>query len=188
MLKDSHEWQAYLEEVAQWNTSRLDVPGSFSVCIEEKFWQQTSTVPLPDQRLFTTLTLPLRIHLARGSELGCDISERDCRVIVDAMNVYWLQAGIVWELLEVTSTEWSDDRDGTRSSIVAARDDIWGLKRDKNTGAMMNKGFRRDLYLQKLLPDAEKETDTFDVYVFDFIGQQSQGKDSATDFCWSCCS
>lgn len=164
-----------MENVRRWKKSRLEVPGSFSDAAEERFWQLARAVPLPDQRSFTTLALPLRIHLARGSELGCDMSEEDCRVIVIAMNIYWQQAGIVWELLEVKLAEWQDDHDGSRSSVLTAREAIWSLSRDKNTGAMMNKGFRKNLFLRNLLPNAVNDIDTFDVHLFDFIGHESQG-------------
>ena len=175
MLSDDYEWNQYLKDVVRWKMSRIEVPGSFADATEERFWQLARAVPFPDQRLFTTLVLPLRIHLARGNELGCDLSEEDCRVVVTEMNVYWQQAGIVWELLEVKLTEWRDDYDGSRSSTLAAREAIWSLSRDKNTGMMMNKGFRKNLFLQELLPEAVKDTDTFDVYMFDFIGHESQG-------------
>jgi len=175
MLSNNYEWQEYLENVTRWKKSRLEVPGSFSDAAEEIFRQLARALSLPDQRSFTTLTLPLRIHLARGSELGCDISEEDCRVIVTALNIFWQQAGIVWKLLEVKLTEWQDDHDGSRSSILTARECIWSLSRDKNTGTMMNKGFRKNLFLQNLLPNAVNDRDTFDVYLFDFIGHESQG-------------
>lgn len=181
MSTNDDDWEGYLEKVKRWKSSRLGVLGSFSVTIEEKSWLQTCAVPLPDQRSFSILKLPLRIHLARGGELGCDMSEEDCRFIVIVLNRLWLQAGIIWELTEIMPLEWKDDPDGSRSSILAARESIWSLHRDVNTGAMMNKGFRRDLFLQKLLPDAAKDMDTFDVYIFDFIGHQSQGTPCVTE-------
>lgn len=39
----------------------------------------------------------------------------------------------------------------------------------------MNKDHRKKLFLQQLLPHAELDLHTFDVYIFDFIGHQSQG-------------
>ena len=52
---------------------------------------------------------------------------------------------------------------------------ILSLKRDPATGMMADKTFRRKLFLDKLLVGYERDLDTFDVYFFDMVGQQSQG-------------
>ena len=51
------------------------------------------------------------------------------------------------------------------------------MDRDPQTGAMRNKSHRRSIFLDKLLPNHchENALKTYDIYFFDFIGQQSQG-------------
>jgi hypothetical protein len=49
------------------------MPGEFSCSLPERMWRLNNTCPLPDLTVVPTLTLPLRIHLAKGPELGCTL-------------------------------------------------------------------------------------------------------------------
>lgn len=175
-LSFTEDWLAYCQHVQEWDASRSLMPGSFSDTTAEHMWRQCCSVPIPATRPFPLLNLPLYLHLTRGSELGCDITSEECyRDLLPVINKYWCQAGIVWSPVQVKIHEWPDDPDGTRRSLERARESIWSLQRDKLTGMMMNKDHRRTLFLQELLPQAEQDLNTFDVYLFDFIGFESQG-------------
>lgn len=95
--------------------------------------------------------------------------------IVPEVNRYWEQAAIEWNLVEVIPLEWPDDPDGTRNSLLEARRDIQKLTRDHDTGMMTNKDLRRKIFLEKLIPTVVNDRSTYDVYMFDFIGEESQG-------------
>jgi hypothetical protein len=169
-------WTEYCEAVDSWKAARQSMPGEFSCSVPERMWRLNNTCPLPDLTVVPTLTLPLRIHLAKGPELGCTLTWEECFTeLVPLMNSYWKQAGIEWDLVEVLPEEWTDDADGGRASIEQARRDIYSLSRDPATGMMAGKGFRRSLFLDRLIPEALQECNTYDIYMFDFVGNESQG-------------
>lgn len=170
------DWNSYIERVQEWRACRSSAPGFFCDTTPEHMWQLCCAVPIPATRPFPVLALPLCLHLARGPELGCDLSFDDCeKEILPGMNAFWNQAGIRWDLIQVKTIEWPDDPDGTRQSLENAKRSVWSLQRDEFSGMMMNKDHRKKLFLEQLLPQAERDLATFDVYIFDFIGHESQG-------------
>lgn len=169
-------WHEYSENVGAWKTARKAIPGEFSCGLDERMWMLAKECPLPELSVMPVLILPLRIHLVRGLELGCSLTLEECfNQLVPSMNQYWKQAGIEWNLIEVVNKEWPDDINGSRVLLNQARCGIHGLCRDPNTGMMAEKGFRRKLFLEHLIPEALQDRATYDVYIFDFIGNESQG-------------
>ena len=122
------------------------------------------------------MVLPLRIHIAQGPEFGCTLTKIECHThLVPSMNEFWSQASIQWNLVDVCEKSWSNDEDGSRSTLECICERIWSLQRDNDTGKMANKEGRREVFLDGLLSGYENDKNTFDLYVFDFIGQESQG-------------
>jgi hypothetical protein len=171
------DWDEYLAAVDAWLRSKITTPGAFALTSVDKMWEMQKCIPLPSISSAPILRLPLRFHLAQGPEFGCSVtSEQLCNELIPQMNKYWAQAAIQWDLVEVLPKVWPDDPDGSRTSLQAARQDMQQLVRDPETGKMTNKGIRRKLFLEQLIPEATSHTDTYDVYLFDFIGEGSQGK------------
>lgn len=170
-------WETYCDAVKCWNEASQTIPGAFSYSVSERMWALSRSCPLPDASTIPIITLPLRLHLVQGPELGCSLTWEQCFLeLVPMMNNYWRQAGIEWDLIEVLSKDWPNDADGGRSLLEQARHDINKLARDPETGMMAGKDRRRAIFLDKLIPEALQQRSTYDVYMFDFIGNGSQGK------------
>jgi hypothetical protein len=176
-------WSAYVAARDQWLAQRRLQPGAFA-SPAETYYNLSCCVPLPLDAI-PILVLPLRVHLARGPEFGCTLTEDDLNFqIVPLMNEYWAQARIEWTLESVESASWPEDMElvdaegteGVRRSLGEVRSGIWNLKRDPETGKMAGKGLRRDLFLGCLLKGFRERADMYDVHVFDFIGEESQGE------------
>lgn len=167
------DWENYVSAVMVWKRSRAAIVGSFAEPARERCWSLCKEICLPDASCFPILILPLRIHLARGDELGCALDPETCRdQLLPIVNSYWEQAGIQWMLNDVVEKHWSDDGS---IDMTALRTQIWSLNRDPATGMMADKDVRRKIFLENLLPDHHLRMDTYDVYFFDLVGQQSQG-------------
>lgn len=95
--------------------------------------------------------------------------------MIEMMNEYWKQAKIEWYLEEILYMNIKSDTKMDENSLLEVRNQIWSLHRDPNTGKMKNKEIRRQLFLDKLMEGYQSDLNTFDVYVFEFIGKESQG-------------
>lgn len=170
-------WEDYEAASELWrrqHTAR--VVGYFACSPEQQAFDQCCTLPIPPIDTAPVLVLPLRFHLSRGPELGCALSERDCQEeILSTVNGLWEQAGVQWFLEGVVKEDWSAVR-SAGVDLCAVRDQIWSLQRDPATGQMAGKEFRRKIFLEQLLLNHAQDMHTFDVYFFDLVGQQSQGK------------
>lgn len=171
------EWLNYERYIQEWTIKSSETnPGHFSENKAYIFWQISNQIPLPDVK--PTLTLPLRFHLCRDSEqqtekiFGCKLSVDDCITMVPIINYFWTMAGIQFSLIGVYEECWEDLTPGTLANI---HEQICSLSRNPQTGQMQNKDLRRKLFLEKLIPHHHTLSDAFDVYMFDFIGQESQG-------------
>jgi hypothetical protein len=170
------EWEQYVTAVDSWRRTINSVPGAFASTNADSMWELQKNIPFPSSSAVPTLRLPLCFHLARGPEFGCSLTEDQLRnELIPEMNRYWAQAAIQWDLVDVIPAEWANDADGSRRSLEIARQDMQQLVRDPETGKMTNKGIRRKLFLEQLIPEASTRTNTYDVYLFDFIGEGSQG-------------
>jgi hypothetical protein len=173
---DGDTWSGYVAARTEWLAQRATQPGAFAESPAETSWNLSRSIPLPTLGTIPILVLPLRIHLASGPEFGCSLTEDEVNFhVVPMMNEYWAQAGIEWTLECVRAMEWPADPDGTRSSLADARNGIWNLRRDPSTGKMAGKDVRRELFLGCLLRGFREAVDAYDVHVFDFIGEESQG-------------
>ena len=171
------DWQSYSSMVKTWLDKRICRPGVFAEPLSEQMWQQSCNIPIPNTELLPLLILPLRIHLSQGCEFGCNLSDDECRnILLPLLNNFWIQAGIQWELVEIAAKKWPNDSDGSRDKLLQLRDKIWSLHRDNETGMMADKNVRKDIFLDNLLSDYVDYTKSYDVYMFDFIGDGSQGE------------
>ena len=173
MQYNNHSEYQQLRQI--WLGERRSQPGTFSCSEEETMWLLCRSIPLPHPSELPILRLPLVIHLAVGEEFGCTITQTECvEILVPQMNMFWCQASIQWDLIEVKLLQWDNDAD-SRSNLYTARENIGKLTRDRSTGMMTNKDLRKRTFLENLIPKSKYDTSTFDVYIFDFIGHESQG-------------
>lgn len=146
-------------------------PGAFAKDSSYNFWKISSEITFPYASP-PTIKLPLRIHLAGGSILGCSITQNDCfDQIIHVVNKLWSQAGIEWELVEVMPLKWDIDD----VQLERLKSEIWSLHRDPTTGMMTGKEKRRNIFLNNLIKEHTQFNRSFDIFMFDFIGQESQG-------------
>ena len=184
--QDKPSTEEYSKQLREWYKKKNNFPGAFRMDIAEAMWAQCKGVQIPLVSELPVLTLPLRIHLAQGPELGCSITMEECFTeLVPIMNEFWTQAGIVWDLIEVAPVQWPNDVDGSRKTIECARKQITLLVRDHSTGKMTNKDLRRSIFIDTLIPNAALSKETYDVYMFDVIGEESQGDTLLISLCSS---
>lgn len=177
-MSSTPTWSAYLELVEKWSIKRSHRPGTFSHSLPEKYWQLSQDVPLPRAMDLPTITLPLRLHLSRGEELGCNLSVEQAQCLVPVINTFWTQAGIQWELIDITCMTWPTtvvSADGEPNLLEFIKKRIWMLQRDPTTGKMAGKDIRRSVFLDTLIREHTTNKYTFDIHIFDYIGQKSQG-------------
>jgi hypothetical protein len=105
--------------------------------------------------------------------IGCSITVNECvEMLLPTINRFWEQASIRFNLTDIIEDSWEEVDYGAMQNIQRC---IWSLERDFNSGKMQNKGMRKNLFLDVLLPHHMNERDAFDIYLFDFIGHRSQG-------------
>jgi hypothetical protein len=182
--KEENPSTTFSQKVEAWLASRNRMPGAFAETVEEKFWSLSKEISLPSVDDIEILILPLRIHLVQGEEFGCSLTKKECQEqLCSSLNEYWWPAGIVWDIVDVPMKEIVDTSEsstyGMSKSIL--REHVWNLKRSKETQQMANKEFRRTIFLGNLIPEHQHSLNTYDIYMFDFIGHESQG---STLFCF----
>jgi len=194
---DPPDWPAYQNAIYIHRKSISSrTPGYFFLLPEERFHLQCLAVPLRLQEQMPLITLPLRIHLVRCSELGCseDLNESTVTEIM-CRNDYWKQAGIQFALSGVNDSNNAKNLEKDKSNRNAgvlernlagmipletcreARHFIVnGLTRGPD-GEMKNKEKRKSMYLDTLLTPLGYQNDltTYDLYFFDMTGMGSQG-------------
>ena len=183
---ENRHWERYQTAIAQHRQSTFCNPESFSLPMEEMYYQQCLVCPLSDvvRTQMPSLVLPLRIHLLRSKELGCssDLNQESMQQIVMQMNRFWEQAGIQFELSGIGNASngiIDHDMDQLLSDTVrqGSKHFIYtGLTRGPD-GRMQNRSKRKELYLNTLLAPFNFRNDksSYDVYFFDMTGNGSQG-------------
>lgn len=173
----ANDWKDYDRFVASHidrSVRQSNVEGSV-VSEEELCWSAVLQRDMPRIEDAPPIVLPLHIHLSRGSHLGCELSIEECREeIVPRLNEIWRSvANISFDLVTVSEHEWPEEVSGTSQGEL--RRQIWNLSRDRASGKMNGKDVRRDIFINKLIGQANINPTTYDVWIFDFIGMKSQG-------------
>ena len=176
--KGQKTWKEYEKSVRNYYDLISSQPGWFSLDQEEQYYRLCQSCSLdPFAGCMPELCLDLRIHLIRNKHLGCSVAlnGESLTTIMKEMNRYWKQAGIRWNLMDVVDQNLTS-RLVPEDKQLKIKDFIHnGLSRGAD-GKMQNKGKRQRVF-HKILSQLEYETlvDTFDVWIFDCIGQGSQG-------------
>jgi len=161
-------------------TCREEQPGFFALSQEEKFYQQCRACPLPAKSLncMPELRLDLKINLVRNKHIGCSsaLCSKSVEQMVENMGIYWKQAGIQWNLVGVVERHLTEDLLPEKIQEKVKHFIHHELSRGPD-GKMQNKGKRRHVFLETVLSkfDYQKALNTYDVWIFDAIGQESQG-------------
>ena len=167
------EWKAQFQQDFQSILSST-LPGAFAIPVDEKYFQCCKYNKFP-RELAYVLRLPLRFVLCKGKLVGCTLNRGDCEVLVKEINKYWKQAGIQFFLIDEVEVKYFLDRDYYGKSLYELREGINSLARGPD-GKMAGKEQRRDIFLQHLMKDRSFDSmEAFNVWVFDFIGNTSQG-------------
>lgn len=182
------DWTEFENAVSSWRREQSCVVGNFATSPTEMFYKISCSVTMPPICMAPILRLPLRIHIARGDLLGSSLTATECHdIILPRINELWAQAGICFAIVDVVDHRWADNVNSI--PLVTLKDRIWGLCRDPATGKMAGKAERREIFLDHLIGNGHETPNTYDIWVFDFVGQQSQGccisRQSRTIICGS---
>jgi hypothetical protein len=102
------------------------------------------------------------------------LSEADCRdKLLPVINDLWVQAGIGFEIIEVVEHNWDDIIDPNELNKIKSV--IWSLERDPDTGMMTGKNIRKQTFVDSLMTPDGLHPESYDIWVFDFVGKESQG-------------
>ena len=129
--------------------------------------ESAPVAPKPKEPL---LSLPLRITFIRGDHIGvqpAQFNEGWCRKILPQINSYFKVHGIRFDLI------------GTKECGIEtgpaeqARQQLFSIDRDND--AQTNNAIRRKVFLEEVIPQYKTDSDAFNIYFFDFIGEKFQG-------------
>lgn len=167
-------WQEYLSARHIWYEKENQNPEIFSLDVSQRSYRESISCPMPCIDCWPTLTLPLRLHLCRDETLTpCTLTRDQCLEMLSRANFLWQEARIHWHLVDVVEEYFSHLDVSTK---ITLRERIWSLGRGAD-GKMANKDFRREMFLgsKGLIPNHHAHSDAFDVYYFDYVGNESQG-------------
>ena len=122
------------------------------------------------------LQLPLRFHFFRSETMGVplDVDEAWFMLkILPQINTYYKKHGIRWESSGCVELNVAESASEENMAMCAeARAKTNKINRQNAAG---NNDIRREVFLKTLVPQYKTHLDTYDVYLFDFIGDGFQG-------------
>lgn len=168
-------WESFERSLREFINCEAQQAGSFSLKDGEIYWKASTTLVVPPVEVAPYVLLPLRFHISRGESLGaCYLSETDCRdILLPVINDLWLQAGLGFEIIDILEHNWDETIDPIQ--LKSIRSTIWGLDRDPSSGKMSGKSIRRQAFVDSLIGLDRLHPETYDIWLFDIIGNQSQG-------------
>jgi hypothetical protein len=170
----SEEWISYDSFITAQLAENDSKVGGFAIPLEEFYWNILSKAAMPRIEDARLLTLPLHIHLIRGKELGSDITFEECyNILGPQLNSFWALANISFDIVNVTEHDWPEEIKGKTQTDIKSQ--IWDLARDPATGRMAGKDTRREIFLTQLIGSSNLSPASYDIWLFDLIGQASQG-------------
>ena len=155
----------------------LTDPGYFAKFSAQRQYEFCQSCPLTTDVLskMPVLVLPLRFNLIRCPIIGCspELNTESVEMMVIVMNTFWEQTRIHFELISVEDRECELRREVQNDLQFFI---MHTLCRSPNE-TMMHKAESQDNFLDVLLSsfDYMKNSDTYDIWVMDIVGHQSQG-------------